>query len=124
MEKKELKTGDVLHYNLKGFKRFLKNHNKIQSAIYSEVSGVPVVFVVEKSKIKIVSFDRFNRENFYTSSSPNWKRNPLKDIMQVIETEWKNSDEFVGYILGSKDFQKFKSGDVLEFCMKNDWFII
>lgn len=124
MEKRELKTGDVLHFNSKGLKRFIKYLNKEQSAIYSEVSGVPVVFTIDANKIVIIPFEKFDRENFYLSSSPNWKRNPLRDIFSVIGTKFKNSDQFVGYILGSKNFESFKSGDVLTYCIENQWFVV
>lgn len=120
-ETRGLKSGDVLHYKARGFKKIFAGFNRTKSALLLVHSGVYVVATLERGRIKIVPFINFLNETSFISSSPNWETNPIGEVFSIIGKSYKNSDQFVGEVLGSKDFESFRSGDVLKYCIKKGW---
>lgn len=117
-----LRTGDVLHFKYKGLLRFFKKLNPTQSGIILSINGIDVVATVINGRVTLLDWLYFESKFQYVSSSPLWKKSPLQSVMRRIYSDsYRNSDQFIGEILGAKDCIKFKKGDVLKYCIKNGW---
>lgn len=122
MKNEFIKNGDILFFNSKGFKRIFKGLNKTQAAIFLIIEGESVVSYFDGKKVIIQNFFTFNRDFNYISASPNWIKNPLKDVfIRLGWTGYSNTDQFIGELLGAKDYRNFKNGSCLNYCISNGW---
>ena len=121
-DKSTLSNGDILHFKYKGPLRFFKKLNPTQSAMFLTINGIDVVATVINGRVILIDWFSFNNQFQYVSSSPLWKKNPLRAVLvKIYSKDYKNSDQFIGEILGAKSFAQFKKGDVLKYCVKNGW---
>lgn len=95
----------------------------MQSGILITIKDLAFVVTVEKGQVSMISLFLFQERFQYVSSSPNWKTSPIRDVLTRFGwASYENSDQFIGEILGAMDFDRFKSGDVLKYCIKKGWF--
>ena len=122
MKNEFIKNGDILFFNSKGLKRFLKGFNRTKTAIFLIIEGESCVSYFDGKKVIIQNFFTFNRDFNYISASPNWIKNPLKDVfIRLGWTGYSNTDQFIGELLGAKDYRNFKTGSCLNYCILNGW---
>lgn len=122
MKNEYLKNGDILFFNSKGLKRIFKGLNKTNTAIFLIIEGESVVSFFNGRNVIIQSYFKFNNDFNYISASPIWIKNPLKNvIIRLGFPKYSNSDQYIGELLGAKDFEAFKAGDCMNYCISNEW---
>ncbi len=117
-----LSHGSIVHFRPKGINKLLSGINfSSRSGIVLIIEGLTFIATVDKNKVRLIPFGKFEKSFLYLSSRPNWIKDPSFDVLSRLEMTYKNDAIFVGEILGALNFEKFKGDDVFKYCISKEW---